>query len=383
MRSLDRFSRFASRGLLVTALAAPLAGCVTQGTYDAVATERDRLQRERDALEDQLTRTRIERDSLEDQFVEAQESYEDERVVRASLASNLARLQERADTLDRDLGNERDAHLRVATELAAREAELASMQSTYDGLVQDLESEVASGQIEIERLREGLRLNVSDDVLFASGSATLDAIGRAVLVKVAAQIQALDDYVEVRGHTDDRRIRGALAKRFPTNWELAAARASRVVRLLESEGVAGDRLAAVSLAANEPIAPNDTANNRALNRRIEIRLLPKEGSIRVETEAGAAPAAPAKANTGATRAPAPAKANTGATRAPAPAKANIGTTRASAPSVSSPPAETRRGAVGAAPPPADPPAVSLEAPEPPPARPVEQPTAPLESTRPG
>ena len=284
-----------SRGLLVAALAMPLAGCVTQGTYDQVATERDRLQRERDALDDQLARTKIERDSLEDQFVEAQESYEDERVVRASLASNLAQLQARADTLDRDLGVERDAHLRVATELAAREAELASMQSTYDGLVQDLESEVASGQIEIERLREGLRLNVSDDVLFASGSAQLDAIGREVLVKVAAQIKTLEDYVEVRGHTDDRRIRGALAKRFPTNWELAAARAARVVRLLESEGVAGDRLAAVSLAANEPIAPNDNAENRALNRRIEIRLLPKEGSVEAPTATGSVSAVPAAA----------------------------------------------------------------------------------------
>lgn len=278
--------------VLLLGLTLLLSGCVSRGAYTEVTGERDRLQRERDALEDQLARTRIERDSLEEQFVEAQESYEDERVIRASLASNLARVQKQADLLDRDLGAERDAHLRVATELAAREAELVAIQSTYDGLVQDLESEVASGQIEIERLREGLRLNVSDDVLFASGSAELDAIGRDVLVKVAEQIEQLEDYVEVRGHSDDRRIRGTLARRFPTNWELAAARASRVVRLLESQGVAGDRLAAVSLAANEPVAPNDTPANRALNRRIEIRLLPKEGAIRAGAEAGAAPATP-------------------------------------------------------------------------------------------
>lgn len=350
--------------LLILALSFVLSGCVTRGVYSEVTTERDRLQRERDALEDQLARTRIERDSLEEQFVEAQESYEDERVVRASLASNLARLQQRADVLDRDLGAERDAHLRVATELAAREAEIAAMQSTYDGLVQDLESEVASGQIEIERLREGLRLNVSDDVLFASGSAKLDAIGRDVLVKVAAQIKPLADYVEVRGHTDDRRIRGALAKRFPTNWELAAARASRVVRLLESQGIAGDRLAAVSLAANEPIAPNDTPGNRALNRRIEIRLLPKEGSIRVETEAGAAPAAP-----GAQREAPPVRsrpspepaASAGGERRSAASEA----VRAPAPeAVRTPAPETVR-------------TPALEA------RPREEPTGPLESTRPG
>ena len=211
---------------LFLVLVSSALGCVAKTAFDDVAAERDRLQRERDGLAERVDRLTIERDSLEEQFVEAQESYEDERIVRTSLASNLERLQERADTLDRDLGAERNAHLRAATELLAREAELQAMQSTYDGLVSDLESEVSAGQIEIERLRDGLRLNVSDDVLFASGSAKLDAIGRDVLIKVAQQIKTLDDYVEVRGHTDDRRIRGTLAKRFPTNWELAAARAA-------------------------------------------------------------------------------------------------------------------------------------------------------------
>jgi hypothetical protein len=187
---------------------------------------------------------------------------------------------------------------------------------------------------------------VSDDVLFASGSAKLDAIGRDVLVKVAEQIKQLEDYVEVRGHTDDRRIRGTLAKRFPTNWELAAARASRVVRLLESQGVAGDRLAAVSLAANEPVAPNDTSANRALNRRIEIRLLPKEGSIRAGTEAGAAPATPGSVDA-------------------APPGAS--------PATPTPAARVRL----------EPTAAAFEAPPAPKPTPraVEEPTAPLESTR--
>lgn len=151
---------------------------------------------------------------------------------------------------------------------------MARIQSTYDELVTDLEGEVSAGQIEIERLREGLRLNVSDDVLFATGSADLDDIGRDVLIKVAGQLVDLNDFIEVRGHSDDRKIGGSLATRYPSNWELAAARAARVVRLLESHGVPGSRLAAVSLGPNQPVAPNDSAENRARNRRIEIRLLP-------------------------------------------------------------------------------------------------------------
>jgi chemotaxis protein MotB len=149
------------------------------------------------------------------------------------------------------------------------------MQSTYDELVSDLESEVSAGQIEIQRLREGLRLNVSDEVLFASGSAELDARGQEVLVKVAAQLVPLKDAIHVRGHTDDRKIGGTLAQRFPTNWELAAARAARVVRLLESKGVSPKRLSAISLGPNDPVAPNTSPENRARNRRIEILLVPK------------------------------------------------------------------------------------------------------------
>ena len=122
-------------------------------------------------------------------------------------------------------------------------------------------------------------MNVSDDVLFASGSATLDSIGRKVLVKVAAQLAKLDYTVEVQGHTDDIPIRGSLAKRFPTNWELAAARAARVARLLQEKGVSGDRLTVASFADNRPLVPNNSAEARAQNRRIEIRLWPIDDPV--------------------------------------------------------------------------------------------------------
>jgi len=252
-------------------------GCVARTAYDSLNDEHASLEKERERLAYEVRRLTIERDSLEEQWVEAQESYEDERVTRTTLASHLAAQKQRADSLDQNLDAERLAHQQAAATLAEREAVISSMQSTYDELVTDLESEVSSGQIEIERLREGLRLNVSDDVLFASGSAELDSVGRGVLVKVAGQLKNLGDFIEVRGHTDDRRIHGALAKRYPTNWELAAARASRVVRLLEERGVPGERLAVISLGPNVPIAPNDTVANRRMNRRIEIRLVPKKG----------------------------------------------------------------------------------------------------------
>lgn len=251
------------------------SGCVSRGAYDRLDDRYEKLDRERAALETQVERLTLERSSLEAQYVEALESYEDAREAREALEGNLAKVQREATQLDETLDAERLARMEAAAALAKREAELAKMQSTYDELVSDLESEVSAGQIEIQRLREGLRLNVSDEVLFASGSAELDARGQAVLVKVAAQLVPLRDAIHVRGHTDDRKIGGALAERFPTNWELAAARAARVVRLLESKGVSPKRLSAISLGPNDPVAPNDSAENRARNRRIEILLVPK------------------------------------------------------------------------------------------------------------
>jgi chemotaxis protein MotB len=259
------------RVLVMLGLAWGAVGCVTPSVHGKVSEERD-------ALETQLERMRIERDNLQKQYLEAQESYEDERVTRSELATDLAQTTRRATELDASLTAERDARIKAAEELAARKAEIAKIQSTYDELVTDLESEVSSGQIEIQRLKEGLRLNVSDEVLFATGSAELDSIGRDVLKKVAGQIRNLRDFIEVRGHTDNLRIGGSLAKRYPSNWELAAARAARVVRLFEAEGIPGDRLVAVSLGENDPVVPNDSPDNRALNRRIEIRLLPKGGA---------------------------------------------------------------------------------------------------------
>lgn len=270
-RSLGRprRRRFGALVVLISlvGLVAPLSGCVTAKLYSEATEERDRLAEE-------VARLEIERNSLEQQYLDAQESYEDERVTRTTLATDLRQTERRASELDQNLASERDARIAAATALAARESELARIQSTYDEMVTDLEAEVSSGQIEIERLRDGLRLNVSDDVLFATGSAELDTIGRKVLLKVAAQLATLRDLIEVSGHTDDRRIRGSLTQRYPTNWELAAARAARVVRLLEDSGIPGARLTVVSRGPFDPVAENDTAQNRARNRRIEIRLLP-------------------------------------------------------------------------------------------------------------
>ena len=76
------------------------------------------------------------------------------------------------------------------------------------------------------------------------------------------------------GHTDNVQISTRLKERYPTNWELAGARAASVVRLFQGAGIPVQQLVAVSRGEGQPIASNDTPEGRKENRRIEVRLRP-------------------------------------------------------------------------------------------------------------
>ena len=108
---------------------------------------------------------------------------------------------------------------------------------------------------------------------------------------VAERVKAMPNGIVVSGHTDNVAMASA---RFPSNWELAGARASGVVRLLEHGGVASERLSAVSHGETSPRASNDTAAGRTRNRRIEIMLKPARQAGPDESELGAEGGEPAE-----------------------------------------------------------------------------------------
>jgi len=269
-----------SVGVLAAAiiLAGQAVGCVTSSRYDGVVAERDGLSGETATLRELIRHLETSNASLEEELEATLEQFEDLNIEHESLSQQASALAAREADLSEALGaRERElAESRIRLDIATEE--VGRLTSTYSELMSDLEAEVSSGLIEIEQLREGLRVNVSDDILFASGSARLDPIGRQVLGKVIARLRRLDHLIEIQGHTDNRQIRGSLAKTYPSNWDLAAARASTVARLMQESGIAGERITVVSLASYAPLAPNDNDVNRALNRRIELRLKPKLGA---------------------------------------------------------------------------------------------------------
>jgi chemotaxis protein MotB len=112
-----------------------------------------------------------------------------------------------------------------------------------------------------------VNLVIKDDVLFAEGSAELTPLGRQVLDGVSQTLLQNDYPISVEGHTDNIPIHSA---QFPSNWELSSFRATNVSRYFIQRGVDSKRISAVGYADTRPIADNDNAAGRALNRRVSL-----------------------------------------------------------------------------------------------------------------
>ncbi len=111
---------------------------------------------------------------------------------------------------------------------------------------------------------------LTDDLLFASGQATLNVRSTSLLAEISQLLNLAGEHrVNVEGNTDDVPIHSAL---YPSNWELSTARASTVVRFISEHGVSPGRLTATGYADQHPIASDATAAGRARNRRVEIVL---------------------------------------------------------------------------------------------------------------
>ena len=132
-----------------------------------------------------------------------------------------------------------------------------------------LADEIARGEVAVTDAAGMSTIVIRSDRFFASGSARLETVVEPVLLRIAQALDRVPGTILVTGHTDDVPIRTA---RFPSNWELSTERAASVVKLMA--GRLGDpaRLRAEGLADSAPVAPNDSAANRARNRRVVIIL---------------------------------------------------------------------------------------------------------------
>lgn len=261
-------------GLLV--LIGLLSGCALSSQYRDAVQQRDDLVAKDKANAVRISQLEAGSVSLESELAQAYEQVEDFRIENAYLSDQLVGSQGREAALSAELKNQSIELLRFRSDLDNAKQEVSQLTDTYGELMVELEGEISTGRIQIDQLREGVRVAVSDDVLFESGSARIDSQGREVVQKISAQLASMDHVIEVQGHTDDRVVSRSLSASYPSNWELAAARAAAVIRLMEQEGISSDRLTLTSFSSHRPMADNNSAEGRSTNRRIEIRLRPQD-----------------------------------------------------------------------------------------------------------
>ena len=238
---MRRITTFAAALLLLGA-----AGCVTTGTYEKKAKEAaDADARAKDAA--------VKAKACEDKAAGLQKQLEDSQKAVADLTKAREDLQ--AQT----------------TALAQQKGALEAKSKQYEQLAGSLQNQIKAGEIEISELRDRMTVKLKDKILFPSGSAKLSAPGKAALDVVAGVFKDLKGKnVIVAGYTDDVRV--SKKSPFEDNWDLSTARATSVVRYLESKGVPPVMLGAAGFSQFRPVAPNDSPANKSQNRRIEIAL---------------------------------------------------------------------------------------------------------------
>ncbi len=201
--------------------------------------------------------------------------------------SKYIKKSEEADRLARELSAEKERSQALLDENLALKENTARLEkktikaeetsNTYKQLIQEMKGEIAKGQITITELKGKLTMDVVDKILFDSGEAKVKEEGLAVLQRVVDILKSVKDKnIRVEGHTDNVPIAARLAQRYPTNWELSAARAINVTKYLQEKGIDAQILSATAYGEFKPIADNSTPEGRAKNRRIAIILLPKD-----------------------------------------------------------------------------------------------------------
>jgi chemotaxis protein MotB len=153
----------------------------------------------------------------------------------------------------------------------ARTQQLNAVEVEVSASLADL---MRTNAVRIQRRGNNLEVQISTDVLFASGEAEPSLVAVNALKSLAQALKPWPNAVRVEGHTDNVPIRTAS---FRSNWELSAARAASVVRLLADNGLAPQRMTVVGFGEFTPIQDNATASGRNANRRVMIMILGRDG----------------------------------------------------------------------------------------------------------
>lgn len=266
--------------LMVGAVVA--AGCVTQGTYDALKKERDGLEAtvgERDkALAEQDAK--LKRSEARGKELEAKG-----KDLEAALAAEQAKVKDLNARIDKLVGDiaattkdksrlqaSVDEMTRALAELEKRRVAAEARVQEFKSLLTRFRALIDAGKLKVKIIDGRMVVVLATDILFASGSASLSKDGKAAVGEVSQVLASIPKRAfQIEGHTDNVPIATA---QYPSNWELGAARAISVLKAMVDSGMPVERLSAASFGDTRPVAANDSPEGKGLNRRIDIVIVP-------------------------------------------------------------------------------------------------------------
>jgi chemotaxis protein MotB len=290
-----------------------MSSCVAQKEFDALASEKTALENEKATLEEQLdvANEKLNRlevqvanltkdkqalqsdfDIVDKELKEVKSEYNRIKQLYDNLLSNsgqlnrdLGRQQQRLLAIEDDLEVERKKNEELAADLTKREARVAELErliAEKDQAVQQLKKKVTDallnfneGDLSVEVKNGKVYVSLAEKLLFGSGSTKVDAKGVTALKQLAGVLSGNSDLnIVVEGHTDNVPI-SRKSQYMNDNWDLSVMRATSIVKILVDNGVNPKIVTASGKSEFVPVAENDTAENKALNRRTEIILTPK------------------------------------------------------------------------------------------------------------
>lgn len=274
--------------VFVVPVALMLAGCVSSGKYKVCVNDLADARKSASALAAKLKVAEADKAKLQEDLAKL-------RTEKEALGQDLAKLKGDLDARIKSLEDglkAKDAEIeKLKAEIAGLSKERAKaieekekavdeLTKTRDKLTTELKEEIRKGEIAITQLKDRLSLNLVEKILFDSGSAMVKKDGKKVLDRVAEILEKVQDkQIRIEGHTDNVPISARIIAKFPSNWELSTSRATNVVKYLQEKGVDAKYLVAAGYSEYRAIAPNDSPEGRAKNRRIEIVLTPYEAEI--------------------------------------------------------------------------------------------------------
>ncbi len=223
------------------------SGCVTSGKYQT--------------LEEKQKQTAVENENYKLQLGAAQNKI-------SELNGKLGIADNQRTQLEDSMNEMKTA----MEQLKKRRQETEKRLAEFKELTSKFSKLVNAGKLSVKMVNGRMTVALSTDILFSSGSAKLSAEGIKAVKEVSLLLKSLDGRkYQIEGHTDNIPMKSEV---FPSNWELASARALSVVKTMIDAGLPADQISGATYADTQPVADNATPEGKKQNRRISIVIVP-------------------------------------------------------------------------------------------------------------